>query len=77
MSTQTNNKTMITIKDPQTTLLREQYESPNGVTYTCIGYGENPSTGALYVIGSVWDQTSNRTTISTHLLKEVKFIGKV
>lgn len=45
--------------------------------YLCIGYGQDPTSAANYVVGEHWDQASNRTSIKTFLFKEVKFIGKI
>jgi hypothetical protein len=45
--------------------------------YTCIGYGQDPRSAANYVVGMWWDQPSNRTHVSTFLLKEVRFVGKL
>jgi len=53
------------------------YKSDPNVSYTCIGYGQSPETGSNYVVGTSWDQASNRTTISTFLLKDITFIGQL
>jgi len=45
--------------------------------YECIGYGQDPTSAANYVVGSRWDQASNRCTVRTFLFKEVTFIGKI
>lgn len=49
---------------------------PN-TTYLCIGYGQDPTSAANYVIGECWDQTNNRTKIKTFLLKDISFIGQL
>ena len=45
--------------------------------WTCIGYGQDPTSAANYVVGMSWDQASNRTIIKTFLLKEVRFHGNL
>jgi len=45
--------------------------------FLCIGYGQDPTSAANYVVGEHWDQASNRTSIKTFLFKEVKFMGKI
>jgi hypothetical protein len=47
------------------------------VDYTCVGYGQNPDKGTPWVVGMQFDSANNRTVLSTHLLKDVKFIGKL
>lgn len=49
---------------------------PN-INYLCIGYGQDPTSAANYVVGELWDQASNRTQIRTFLFKEVTFIGQL
>jgi len=43
--------------------------------FTCIGVGQGD--GHPYVVGLSWDQTNNRTRISSHLFKDVIFVGKI
>jgi hypothetical protein len=43
----------------------------------CIGFGQDPTSAANYVVGATWDQASNRTVVRTFLLKDVTFIGKI
>lgn len=45
--------------------------------YTCIGYGQNPSSGAMFFIGTVWDSTNNRSRVDSFLLKDVTFKGNL
>lgn len=45
------------------------------VEYTCIGVGLNPQSGALYVVGLIFDAPNNRTEIKTELFKDVRFMG--
>jgi hypothetical protein len=49
---------------------------PN-ISYLCIGYGQDPTSAANYVVGECWDQPSNRTKISTFLFKQVTFVGQL
>jgi hypothetical protein len=55
------------------------FNSPHDpkIVYTTVGYGQNPESGADYVVGVEWDQASNRTSIRTFLFKDVKFNGNV
>jgi len=49
---------------------------PNGsITYTCIGHGQNPASGADYIVGATYDHVNNRTNVKTFLLREVTFKG--
>lgn len=43
-------------------------------TFTCIGYGQHPTTGVNYVVGVKYDSVNNRNSYPTHLLKDVVFI---
>lgn len=47
------------------------------IEYTCVGYGQNPSSGAMFIVGSSWDQQNNRSRIDTFLFKEVAFVGQL
>lgn len=49
---------------------------PN-VVFTCIGYGQHPTTGAMFFAGTSWDQQNNRSKVDTFLLKDVTFVGKL
>jgi hypothetical protein len=42
-----------------------------------LGFGENPTSGAPYVFGQLFDSVNNRTTVATHLLKNITFKGKL
>jgi hypothetical protein len=54
-----------------------QVLDPN-ITYTCIGYGQDPTTGANYVVGVQYDSVNNRSIVRTFLFKDanLKFTGK-
>jgi hypothetical protein len=52
------------------------YKNDPDIIYTCVGYGQDPTSAANYVIGQLWNQTDNRTKVSTHLFKEVTFMGQ-
>ena len=56
-----------------------QFPSPNdsSIIYTSIGFGQDPTSGANYIVGVEWDAVSNKTSIRTFLLKDVKFVGKI
>ena len=43
--------------------------------YKCIGYGQNPSSGADYIVGTVSDAATGNSTIKTFLLKQVTFLS--
>lgn len=45
--------------------------------YICIGMGTNESSGAIYVVGLVFDAPNNRTEIKSELIREVRFKGNV
>lgn len=62
------------------TALKGQKFFKNGdqsTEYTCIGVGQNPQSGALYVVGLIFDSANNRTEIKTELFKDVRFMGKL
>lgn len=40
--------------------------------YTCVGYASNET---FLIVGAHWDQASNRTTLKTFKLQDVKFMG--
>ena len=64
INTKTLEGAQFTVRDPN-------------IIYTCIGYGQDPTSAANYVVGTIWDQSNNRTSIKTFLLKEVVFIGQL
>jgi len=64
INTKTLEGSSFTVRDPN-------------ITYTCIGYGQDPTSAANYVVGITWDQANNRTSIKTFLFKEVTFVGKL
>jgi len=43
--------------------------------FICIGYSQSPGQPHL-IIGSTWDQASNRTRINTFKFGEIKFVGQ-
>ena len=45
--------------------------------YTCIGMGSNESSGAIYVVGLIYDAPNNRTEIKSELLRDIRFKGDV
>ena len=53
------------------------FEDTSGKVYTCLGYGVSPGTSAVFFVGMEFDTPNNRTLISTHLAKNIKFIGKI
>ena len=53
------------------------FEDLRGKSYICLGYGVSPGTSAVFFVGMEFDALSNRTIISTHLAREVKFLGKM
>ena len=64
-------------------IIEKKYSSRNSVKgnisdpypYTCIGYGQAPDTGVNYIVGTFYDPQQNKTSIFTHLLKDVDFEG--
>lgn len=42
-----------------------------------LGIGQHPTTGVNYVFGQQFDSVNNRTTVATHLLKDITFKGKL
>lgn len=44
------------------------------VEVTCIGYAQNDT---FLLVGTTWDQASNRTVIKTYKMTEVSFVGKL
>lgn len=42
--------------------------------FTCIGYASNDT---FLVVGSLWDQASNRTIVKTFKFQDVRFVGKI
>lgn len=53
------------------------YKTDPHMTYICIGYGQDPTSGANYIVGKEFDSTNNRTTIKTFLFREVTFVGQL
>jgi hypothetical protein len=51
-------------------------QSP-GDTYFFTGYGQDPTTGVNYIGGMKYDSVNNRTIVSTHLLKDILFVGNL
>lgn len=59
-----------------TTLINATYAITNNPNdfFTCIGYGQHPTTGVNYIVGLKFDSVNNRNSYPTHLLKDVVFI---
>lgn len=62
--------------EPRYLIGNDFYKTDPNRTYRCIGYGQAPDNNANYVVGTHWDQASNRTTVETFLFKEITFVGK-
>lgn len=45
--------------------------------FICIGVGQNPDSGAVYVVGASYDATRNVSVIRTELFKSVEFDGDI
>lgn len=45
--------------------------------YFCIGMGTNEGTGAIYVVGLIFDAPNNRTEIKSELIRDIRFKGNV
>lgn len=53
------------------------YTNKDNVTFICVGYGQNPSTGANYVVGANYDATTQKSIVATDLFRDVKFDGEI
>ena len=68
---------------PPEVILNQTFQAPRSQTdptitdFTCTGYGQNPDKGTTWFVGKRFDSQNNRTEVSTHLLKDVKFVGKL
>lgn len=66
---------------PPEVILNQTFQTPSMpgpvLDYICIGYGQNPDKGTCWIAGKRFDAANNRTELSTHLLKDVKFLGKL
>lgn len=60
--------------DPKFLIGKEFTALDPNTKYTCIGYASNDT---FLVVGAVWDQASNRTTLKTFKFQDVKFHGNV
>ncbi len=48
--------------------------SKNGRTFTCIGYGQNPTTGAMFLVGE-FTNAAGETKIDTDLFRSITLVS--